>query len=375
MTRVQLVSREWTITQRQLAVRKIIAKFLTVIVAVAFFVYVSKLADQYKHEIQENFMGTDVLPLIYEEESIGRGACPHQFHIYDTFTIYNELDMAEVRFAELFDLVHAFVVSESTVDHFGNPKPLFFLRALRAGRFDRFKEKIRHLVMDEFLRGTCLDDGEGEIHVPLNNQSSSSTSHRCEAAQWDWLDHGLQDLEDSDVLVISEVGAVLSRGGAFSLQCNSNLTFSSLEMVQYMYSLHWQIPGISTSALALRGHVFRDRFDRKAHLALSANQNGNADEGIPSAGFHMMFFGKVDSIREQVARFKSGSFDRSPYTSLRYIKRKIREGRPLMLNLGKELRYVAEVAIGPRIVLEVPDKYTAFYAYAESKAEQEERSE
>ncbi len=68
--------------------------------------------------------------------------------IYDCFSFFNELDLLEIRLNTLNSVVDRFVIVESTLTHSGNPKPLYY--AENKQRFDKFKDKIIHIIVDEF---------------------------------------------------------------------------------------------------------------------------------------------------------------------------------------------------------------------------------
>jgi beta-1,4-mannosyl-glycoprotein beta-1,4-N-acetylglucosaminyltransferase len=64
--------------------------------------------------------------------------------VIDAFMIFDELDMADLRFHVLDPVVDMFVVVESGVTHSGLPKPRYFGDALDAGRFAEFAHKIAY---------------------------------------------------------------------------------------------------------------------------------------------------------------------------------------------------------------------------------------
>ena len=68
--------------------------------------------------------------------------------IYDVFPFYNELDLLEIRFNHLYDVVDYFVITEADVTHAGNAKPLFFKE--NAERFQKFLPKVIHNVATDF---------------------------------------------------------------------------------------------------------------------------------------------------------------------------------------------------------------------------------
>lgn len=67
--------------------------------------------------------------------------------IYDCFPFFNELDLLDIRFNELYDVVDYFVIIEGERTHQNNPKPLYYLE--NKERYAQFEDKIIHLVIDE----------------------------------------------------------------------------------------------------------------------------------------------------------------------------------------------------------------------------------
>ena len=71
--------------------------------------------------------------------------------VFDCFPFFNELDILEIRLAELDPLVDHFVIVEATRTHTGKPKPLYF--ADNRKRYDRYADKIIHVVVDDLPSG------------------------------------------------------------------------------------------------------------------------------------------------------------------------------------------------------------------------------
>lgn len=66
--------------------------------------------------------------------------------IWDCFLFFRELDLLEIRLAQLCPLVHRFVLVEATYDFRGTPKPLIY--AENKARFAAYAEKIEHVVVE-----------------------------------------------------------------------------------------------------------------------------------------------------------------------------------------------------------------------------------
>ena len=66
--------------------------------------------------------------------------------LFDCFTFYDELDLLELRLAELGDIVARFVLVEAASTFQGQPKPLVFEK--EKARFAPWLDKIEHVVID-----------------------------------------------------------------------------------------------------------------------------------------------------------------------------------------------------------------------------------
>ncbi len=72
--------------------------------------------------------------------------------IYDCVIFFNELDLLEMRFAELEDVVDRFVLVEAPVTFSGKPKPLVFFE--HRDQFERWRERIIHVVVNDMPDGS-----------------------------------------------------------------------------------------------------------------------------------------------------------------------------------------------------------------------------
>jgi beta-1,4-mannosyl-glycoprotein beta-1,4-N-acetylglucosaminyltransferase len=103
--------------------------------------------------------------------------------VFDCFPFFNELDVLDIRFAELDPLVDHFVIVEATRTFTGKPKPLYF--ADNRARYERYAHKIIHVVVDE---------------IPLD----APTHWVREAHQRETIMRGLTGAKPDDVIVISD---------------------------------------------------------------------------------------------------------------------------------------------------------------------------
>ena len=158
--------------------------------------------------------------------------------IYDCFTFFNELDLLEVRLQELYDSVDYFVIAEANMSHSGNPKEYTLLE-----NWDRFKpwhDKIRRIVVDDF---------------PVTNNSWVR-----EKFQRDALSRGLTDIEDTDLIIVSDLDEI-PRAEIVDMikedENNYERYVLRVPLFRYKFNfLKWHQPIVNHQMIVTRGKVF-----------------------------------------------------------------------------------------------------------------------
>ena len=105
--------------------------------------------------------------------------------IIDAVTLFNELDLLELRLSELAPVVDRFVIVEANRTHKGTLKPLYY--AENKARFAEWHDKIVHVVCP------LGDDGDGLPAI-----------RRREMQQRNSILEGIRDCADDDILLISD---------------------------------------------------------------------------------------------------------------------------------------------------------------------------
>ena len=108
--------------------------------------------------------------------------------IYDCFTFFNELELLELRFASLYDVVDKFVIVEADKTHANIPKPFNFYEHL--SNYEKYLPKI-HYIMDKTV-------------VPYKGVGDWS----LENAQRNSIMKGLTDAAPDDLIMISDADEI-----------------------------------------------------------------------------------------------------------------------------------------------------------------------
>jgi len=111
--------------------------------------------------------------------------------VYDCFTFFNELELLKVRLEELDPVVDHFVLVEARKSFTGNDKCLYFHENRKD--FAKFKDKIIHLVIEEF------PPPSGDQDADHWNRESYSRNYILNA---------LKNCSEDDVIFISDLDEI-----------------------------------------------------------------------------------------------------------------------------------------------------------------------
>lgn len=136
--------------------------------------------------------------------------------IYDCFPFFNELDLLEIRFNELYEHVDYFVLCESTITHSGKKKPLYYKE--NKERYKKWNDKVIHLVYDpkklsvsfglfnwlsnfNFMKNKIM----GRIYAIFG-----FGRWEIEHAQRNYLLNGFNNTKENDIIILSDVDEIIN---------------------------------------------------------------------------------------------------------------------------------------------------------------------
>lgn len=123
--------------------------------------------------------------------------------IYSLTPFFNELDVLEIRLAELDPVVDRFIIAEAPVTQSGLTKPLHL--AEHWERFARWHDKITYLTVDDMPAG-----GEVRRDPPVAGEACDSDHWLREKHQRRALMRGLKGigLDEDDTLLLSDLDEI-----------------------------------------------------------------------------------------------------------------------------------------------------------------------
>lgn len=212
--------------------------------------------------------------------------------IYDCFTFFNELDLLEVRLAELSGTVDRFVLVEASRTHRGDPKPLSF--AENRGRFAEHLERIVHVVVED---------------LPVSDDPWEAENFQRNAIQ-----RGLTDAADSDLAVVSDVDEIPAPAVLRHLHAEGQGVDGQvigLHMRMFYYSLNWEYETYWDRARVVTVGTLRT-------LGAQAVRDAVPTRVVPGGGWHFSYLARGPERLERL-QTKARSFAHAEYATPAYL--------------------------------------------------------
>ena len=151
--------------------------------------------------------------------------------IFDCFMYFDEEVILDLRLNILNDYVDYFVIVESTFTHRGDKRKLKFNRE----KFKKFEKKIVYLVYNE---------KPSKIEEVLDQDSNDEKSRKYilnaayrENGQRDYLTNGLQNADDDDLILISDVDEIPNLQNLDKKNINNKIILFKQDMFYYKFNL------------------------------------------------------------------------------------------------------------------------------------------
>ena len=156
--------------------------------------------------------------------------------IFDCFMYFDEEIVLDLRLNVLNDYVDYFVIVESTFTHRGDTRKLKFNHE----KFKKFEKKIVYLVYDEY---------PSNIEEALNDDNHDEKSRKYilnaayrENGQRDFIINGLQNANDEDLILVSDVDEIPNLENLDKKNINNKIILFKQKMFYYKFNL--KLPGL-----------------------------------------------------------------------------------------------------------------------------------
>lgn len=216
--------------------------------------------------------------------------------IFDCFLFYNELELLEIRFEELYEKVDKFVLVESTETFRGNSKPLYFHDNKQL--FAKYADKI--------------------IYVCVESHPEFANASKREFYQRNQIMRGLIGYcHDDDVIMISDLDEII-RASAIDTIVDSllNLKYPYVHCDQLFYRFflnqkelgNWI--GSSAMTFKLLKLFTPEKLREMRDKPIKTSKNGTPFlPYLKNSGWHFSYMGGHDRVLKKIAAYSHAEFD------------------------------------------------------------------
>lgn len=254
--------------------------------------------------------------------------------IYDCFIFFNELELLDIRLNVLNEKVDKFVLVESTRTFTNNPKPLYFQE--NKHRFEKFSDKIIHVVIDEFPEFTNAWD--------------------YETFQRNSIKEGLKNCNLDDIVLISDIDEIPN---LYSINANSEVSdLAFFQQTLYYYFLNYKLKRAKlwngTAILRFKDFTeaqnIRDKRNRKKYSK------------IKNGGWHFSYLGGAEKIKQKIEAFAHQEYNSEKFKDIDRINLMINQGKDLFGRKKYSFKVVKLDNTFPNYILKSKDKYSQLIA-------------
>lgn len=233
--------------------------------------------------------------------------------VYDCFTFFNELDLLEIRLNILNDVVDKFVIVEANKTFSNKEKPLYFLDNI--DRFEKFKNKIIHIIVDDFPE---FEDAWAYEYFQRNA-----------------IRRGLVNCRDEDSIIISDLDEIPNPRKIKKYKNHPGVKV----FIQKMYCYYLNFIDIKSpiwgniSSKMLSFSEFKDVGSEAQKVRFLKGKI------VLNGGWHFSYLGGANKISQKIKSFSHEEYNDDIFTNQENISEKIKKGFDLY-SKKKFIRYV-----------------------------------
>jgi len=255
--------------------------------------------------------------------------------IIDCIPFFNELELLEIRYEELYDVVDVLSISEATLTFTGKPKPLYFNE--NKDRFKKFEDKIHHVIVDDYSG------------MDTNDPRSMDRNQKQYG-----LDAMLKEYKPSgnDIVIMADCDEI-PRAEVIVEAAKDDWTAAMIEMGLYYYWLNCLCRGRA-------GSWRNPRLVRPNGGGIHYNsmRKGKRDKDYWNAGWH---FGFLFDIKHKVDSWTHApQYNKPPYNTEEHILDCVNNGKDLFNRKRYRFEFLTDLSYLPQYVLENRNKYGKF---------------
>lgn len=259
--------------------------------------------------------------------------------IYDCFMFHDEIDLLEIRFNILDDVVDKFVIVEGARTTTGKIKKLNYPRF--RDKFEVWKEKIIYVFIDDY--------------PPFES------TWQYELWQRNGIGQGLKGCSENDIIIISDVDEIPNP----HILKNRNFENFDSEMVFAQMFANYYLNYIDISDNAWYGSVivpFKDYISAHEHRNLAIKFRKKPDEKyvITNGGWHFSFLGGIEAIKHKLKTYTHQEYNIQKFENEEVLLKAIKKGKSIFHKKDYRFKPVTIDNRFPEYIRNNIDKYNEY---------------
>jgi beta-1,4-mannosyl-glycoprotein beta-1,4-N-acetylglucosaminyltransferase len=248
--------------------------------------------------------------------------------ITDCFPFFNELDLLEIRLNELSKVVDVFILTEATITHQGDKKPLYFEE--NKSRFSEFN--IHHIIVDDYPGVDTSDSWAVEKY-----------QRNCGR---DYIRNKMQP-KATDIILYSDLDEIPNAERVKEAAATDGWEFARARMPIYYYYMNC----ICETKLWYPARWIKgSRFGRKKVL----RKGRQFDRTFKNSGWHFSYLGDIKYKLDAFAHLK---YSRPPFNTPEHIKR-VKANHTDIFNRGYTFKIIQDLSFLPKYVLQNKKRFS-----------------
>lgn len=218
--------------------------------------------------------------------------------IYDCVTLFNDIELLDLRFMTLYDVVDKFVIVEARQSHIGENKPLYYED--NKEKFRQYEDKI--------------------IYVPIE-QLPYKDPRLNEHYQRDMMSFGYKDTSAEDYIIIGDIDEIANPAALMEGINRGYEQFGLLQKLFYYYVNCQAVQMWYGSMVWKRKHIPSPQYVR--------NCRGGDPHGLENGGWHYSFLGGAEKIMLKIRSFSEQQVNTPDVNNEENIKRCLESGEDI----------------------------------------------
>lgn len=231
--------------------------------------------------------------------------------IYDCFTFFNEFDILEIRFIELYDVVDKFVIVEANETHSRQPKEFFFEK--NCNRYEqKFLDKVIH------------------IKTYFTDLSKGQSRWIYENFQRNEIMRGLVNCSHDDIIIISDVDEIPKKDiflppeieGIKSILKYSVDHILLIQSPRYFY-FNYQQPDYYWFGSVITSF---NKLTNEKTPQYYRDKRGYTPAMLYNSGWHLTYMADIENIRYKLQSFAHAEYSGNEFTNDEKLNKCLEKG-------------------------------------------------